>query len=519
MEFYPEIFKKIRKQRKVAMSVIAQKIGLSRKTLGYWENGQRKPNEMKIRLLAKAMDIPVNEISDLKPEHPVSKGKFSEVIESWLSLADSTEQCRIKQEQDFISKIIQQQKELRQASIVIKALLSSLHCSFYIKDTNLKYITANQIFLKNLSMDIGYQVIGKTDKDLFPEKEAKLNNDQDRKVIISGAPILKKEDYIPGTRKKKWGLISKQPIFDTEGKIVGLVGTFHDITDRKKAEEIRELLEENVNSMTEAISVADIKSKQYLFLNSAKSKIFGYPKEVFYKDGPDFWFNNCVHPDSKAEQAEYRKTGKWPKIRDYKILKPNGETRWVETIYSFPQKKLLGKECAITLTMDITERKEAEEIRYLLETSINASSRVVWLLEPPPGIKVMYVSESVNSLYGVPHKEFIGREKPILDYIHSDDKILYEKYWHDRESIQYKKFRFRTVVNGKTRWMESSFVSSLPNKCVAYIERDITDTIKIEENAVANAKLEMAKQLKSKGISVNTISEVSGLRLHEIEKI
>ena len=513
MIFYADNVRRYRKQKKISMILLAQKIGISRKTLGHWENAQRKPNEIKIRMLAKALDIPVNEISDLKPEHPVSKGKFSEVIESWLSLADSSDQSRIKQEQEFISKIIQQQKELRQATIVIKALLSSIHCSFYIKDTNLKYITANHIFLKNLSMDIGYQVIGKTDKDLLPEKEAKINSEQDRKVIISGAAILKKEDFIPGTRKKKWGLISKQLIFDTEGKIVGLVGTFHDITDRKKAEEIRELLEENVNSMTEAITVADIKSKQYLYLNNAKSKIFGYPKEVFYKDGPDFWFNNCVHPDSKAEQAVYRKTGKWPKIRDYKILKPNGETHWVETIYSHPKKKLLGKECAITLTMDITERKKAEEIRYLLETSINASSRVVWLLEPPPGIKVIYVSKSVSTLYGLDYKDFINMEKPILDHIHPKDRASYKKYWYNRESIQYEKFRFRTVLNGKIKWMESSFVSSLPNKCVAYIERDITDAIKIEENAIANAKLEMAKKLKVKGISNEIIYEISGIQI------
>ena len=355
MEFYSGTFKTLRKQKKVAMSVVAQKIGISRKTLGHWENAQRKPNEVKIRMLANALDISVDEISDLKPEHPISSGKFSEVIESWLSLADSTDKKRIEQETEFISKIIQQQKELRQAGIVIKALLSSIHCSFYIKDTNLKYITANQTFLKNISLDTGYHVLGKTDKNLFPEMEAKKNNDQDRKVIITGNPILKNEDFIPGTRKKKWGQISKQPIFDTEGKIVGLVGTFHDITDRKKAEEIRELLEEkSVNSMSEAITVTDIKNKQYLFLNNAKAKIFGYSKETFYKNGPDFWFNKCIHSDSKAEQAEYRKTGKWPKIRDYKILKPNGDTRWVETIYSYPQKKLLGKECAITLTMDIT---------------------------------------------------------------------------------------------------------------------------------------------------------------------
>ena len=45
--------------------------------------------------------------------------------------------------------------------------------------------------------------------------------------------------YIPGTRKKGWGLISKIPILDLKGNIAGIVGTIVNITERKIAENTR----------------------------------------------------------------------------------------------------------------------------------------------------------------------------------------------------------------------------------------------------------------------------------------
>ena len=73
-----------------------------------------------------------------------------------------------RQEKELVNQILNQQTKIKQASVIIKAFISSIHSIFYIKDTNLKYITASYAFLKNLSLNSGYRVLGKTDKDLFP---------------------------------------------------------------------------------------------------------------------------------------------------------------------------------------------------------------------------------------------------------------------------------------------------------------------------------------------------------------
>ncbi|MCP4178755.1 MAG: PAS domain-containing protein [bacterium] len=436
MEFYNDAFKKLRKQKKLSMTLVAEKLGITRKTLGVWESGQRTPSEIKIRLLAQALNVTVDEISDLQPGYPASQKQFSDVIESWISLSDITDKEIQEQENDLICKIKKQQKELRQANIVIKSLLGSMHSIFYVKDKNLKYITANHAFHESLSLSSSYKVLGKIDEDFYPVNEARQNHEEDYNVLLTGKPILKAEGCIPGTRKKKWALISKIPIFDTDGKIAGLTGSFLDITDRKKAQSIRELLEANVNYMTEALTVTDVVNKKYLFMNKAKEKLFGYSSETFFKFGPGYWMENCVHPDDKAEQLKYRETGSWPKVRNYRILKPGGELRWVETRYAFPDKKIMGKDCALTLSIDITERKKIDDIIKLLELAISDTHSIAWLLTPD--FKVIYVSESIEKL-GYDHKKMIASHDQLLDLLTDKSRDEFKKILSDSN---HEKLRF-----------------------------------------------------------------------------
>ena len=243
VKFYSDIFRKIRKSKRLSMEMVARDAGIARRTLSSWENNQNVPSKMKIKILANVLNVSINEISDIEPDHPTSQGEFSQVIKSWIALANSSTKERINRGNELIEKIRQQQNEVSQASIVIDAILSSIDSLFYVKDTKSKYITANLSFLKNLSLVENYSVLGKIDSDFFSEKEAKENYIEDCLVLQTGTPIKKREGYIYGSRKKKWGLISKYPIFDSSGRIAGIVCSIVDITERKKANQIRDLLD------------------------------------------------------------------------------------------------------------------------------------------------------------------------------------------------------------------------------------------------------------------------------------
>ena len=392
MKFYPEKLKFYRKKERLSTNEFCKIANIGRTTLWKWENSKKEPTEAHIRMIAHVLNVSVSKLSDLD-EKQVSKNALTGgIVDSWLSLADPDEKKRILLEEEFITKIRQQQHELRQATIVIKALLSSMHTLFYVKDTNLKYITANAAFLKNLSLTSGYRVSGKDDDDFFPVQEAKNNHKQDEEVLINGVPIVKLEDYIPGSRKKKWGLISKLPVLDFSGKIAGIVCTAVDITKRKKDEEIRQLLENTLNNSLDVIWLREPPpSNKLIYVSESVASICGYPATDFLEN-KDFWQNECVHPSDREQQKEYRDTKSWPHIRTYRIIKPGGEIRWIESTIFY--KNFIDQKCVGCIDRDITEQINEHEKQKQNEKSwINAERKRLGLRMKEKGLSINLISE------------------------------------------------------------------------------------------------------------------------------
>ena len=117
----------------------------------------------------------------------------------------------------------------------------------------------------------------------------------DKQVLADGKSILDKECYIPGSRKTKWGIMSKIPILDFEGKIEGIVGYFRDITAHRKAEEKYDRI---VNMSASPICVTGMDG--YLkFVNPAWEKVLGYTSEELLAK-PLLGF---IHPDDHARNS------------------------------------------------------------------------------------------------------------------------------------------------------------------------------------------------------------------------
>src|SRR5262249_13736011 len=94
-----------------------------------------------------------------------------------------------------------------------------------------------------LARDLGKscptEVIGKTDYDMpFTQEQADFYVRCDQEVMASGEPLL---DIAESQRrpdgKEAILLTSKVPLRDAEGRVVGMLGVYSDITERKRMEE------------------------------------------------------------------------------------------------------------------------------------------------------------------------------------------------------------------------------------------------------------------------------------------
>ncbi len=128
------------------------------------------------------------------------------------------------------------ERELRRRQREVTTLLDTLPAYAFFKDSNTRYITANQKFCDAVGFSKD-DLIGKTDFELFPKTIAEKFREDDLKVINSGEVVFIYEDQMYDHDKLIFVGTSKVPLKDESGKIIGLIGLAFDISERKAAEE------------------------------------------------------------------------------------------------------------------------------------------------------------------------------------------------------------------------------------------------------------------------------------------
>jgi signal transduction histidine kinase/DNA-binding response OmpR family regulator len=80
-------------------------------------------------------------------------------------------------------------------------------------------------------------LLGKTDRDFYPEELASRYLADERRLLESGLPLINQEEPSVDidTGGPKWVVTSKIPFRDLAGKVQGLVGLGHDVTESKLA--------------------------------------------------------------------------------------------------------------------------------------------------------------------------------------------------------------------------------------------------------------------------------------------
>lgn len=137
---------------------------------------------------------------------------------------------------------ISERKRVHDELCVQKELLDNIidhvPASIFWKDRQLVFLGCNQALANQAGFDRPAEMIGKTDYDLpWKKEEADFFRACDRQVMASAQPMLDIEE----TQQQAGGrqatlLTSKVPLTNRAGDVVGLLGIFTDITERKQAE-------------------------------------------------------------------------------------------------------------------------------------------------------------------------------------------------------------------------------------------------------------------------------------------
>lgn len=109
-------------------------------------------------------------------------------------------------------------------------LLAMSQFGVYWKDTDRRFIGANQTYLSYNSLKSEQELIGKREEELGWELNPDFRIDEDQKVLTEGEQVVNREGTMIVDGNLRNIATSKSPIYDTEGKIIGLMGYIIDIT-------------------------------------------------------------------------------------------------------------------------------------------------------------------------------------------------------------------------------------------------------------------------------------------------
>lgn len=127
-------------------------------------------------------------------------------------------------------------EELRESQQMLRLILDTIPVRVFWKDRDLNYLGANQPFAEDAGLKSPEELIGKDDYQMGWANQADLYRADDLAVIQSGKPKLNYEE--PQTTPSGdliWLRTSKVPLVDSHGQVRGVLGTYEDITDQKRA--------------------------------------------------------------------------------------------------------------------------------------------------------------------------------------------------------------------------------------------------------------------------------------------
>ncbi len=137
------------------------------------------------------------------------------------------------------------EQTLQQKIIELNTFINNIPDMAWLKDVNSNFIAANNAFGNAVGMDPEYLVSNTCEICFGKEAAGKFKKD-DKKVMESKKQFVFEEKIIDANKNEVWLETIKSPIIIENRKVTGTVGIARNITLRKKAEQEKEKLEEQL---------------------------------------------------------------------------------------------------------------------------------------------------------------------------------------------------------------------------------------------------------------------------------
>jgi len=399
-------------------------------------------------------------------------------------------QCRRKQ---------QTETDLFQSRQMLRTVLDTIPQRVFWKDRDSVFLGCNQ----PLADDCGYSspgdIVGKTDFETVAAAEADRYRADDREVMTTDRPKLSYEElqsHKDGSHG--WLRTNKVPLHDEKGRVIGVLGTYEDITVIKQANEALRESERRFHSL----------------LDNAPDAVFVHANNrIVYANQATLRLLRAERPDQLLGQSALDIVA--PEWRDlasqriHEMTTQDGPLPAVEVEYLCLDKSRVavevtampavfqGDRSVLVFVRDITERRRMDEKVRQLSRAVEQSPVSIVITDKAGTIE--YVNRKFTEVTGYTSGEAMGKNPRILKSGELDPKV-YRQMWNciSQGREWHGEFHNRRK-NGELFWelVVISPVFNVAGGITHYlaVKEDITARKQLEEQLRQSQKMEAFGQL------------------------
>jgi len=252
----------------------------------------------------------------------------------------------------------QVEQKIRDAQQMLRTVIDNIPMRVFWKDLKLNYLGGNNAFAEDAGFISPQEIEGKDDLSMLWSEQSGRYQQDDKRVLMSGIPKLNYEEELTiFGGETRWLRISKVPLVDAEHRVIGVLGTYDDITDRKKAEEDLELYRLMIEKSGDPVFLIDDDDNcRMAYVNEAAARHFGASREEILAWHIPDWDPNFSYEHLSEQVEEVKKIKNLVIETEHKVK--NGGLVPVEISLNYVQYK--GRSCHFGYFKDIRERRLVE---------------------------------------------------------------------------------------------------------------------------------------------------------------